>query len=1256
VREDQEIAPILEQSLTRIPDASRAFFKPLWWILLSLFGLLPLYCAYQWWRHRQQATSEAPDDPIEQLKQVFDAPDKPPYFIPFKKKTHVIHAGKKLYDFANTLRRRQEGLRKELHVEKSLQATIENGGFPHIHMERSTQPTEYLFLIDDQHRDSIQSRLFEYLVDFLKKRDVYAERFFYRDEPYSIWQKKEGETFNLPQLQRLYPQYRFILMGDAHRLLSQMGEDALALKPSYTSSLERWESRCLLSPLPPVSWTYKEAGLHRWLPVYPVDMEGVEDAFEDLQVTQEELHLPATFARWQKQQTETRTDVDVNYRIWRKLEVLKAYLKPHPALWRWLCALSVHPVISWPLTLAIGNALDEKGDLVTFDHLLILSRIPWLQQGHFPPRLRLELLEALDRETEILARETLRAELKDAEEEASGGFANFEVQAGLAVQNFLIAPEVKEHQEQIHELTKGAKPTIGKHRYKELDQQIRKYLKGKGQKEEGLQVFLRQQAAQHATEDRDAKPQANPWIKWVIGSLAIWVFLMLGSIVLNGSLILNRIAIGQSFLTPKQASTFLGINQIPPNRFAELNNKAVELSDALQQNRVKEYRTGIVQDSILQLLNEAIGLNLSVPKGILFFAENNLQKHLFNRAIFDYEGSFERLEDRRLEQAKRAFHQIKDTVKNQDSLLYLNALHASGLCQFYQKDTVGARVVLEELILTTFFSQLVPPMDSTNLGTLLDVDLRSAKDPSIPPFWTGLIIDSLTRQGLEGVLISGPGVLNPVTDQDGRYQVKVPVDVNQAQIELVFQMMGYETAIRSMRLDRADNTLETVALVKIESIDSLESPVASFEVTGREFCAPATINFSNTSSSFADSYLWGFGDGTQSTEQSPTHVYQEAGTYDVTLIVGLQNTLFDTFELRNAIEVIESSKADFTFQDSGGGIYKFINESVNASNAAWDFGTGDTSNEYNTTYQFPSNGEWLVTLVSTDAQGCRDLITRKVVVESNSYSFSAPTVFSPSGGSGEERFFRPLGTGIETYSIEIFSPAGELVWESTALQNGQPAEAWDGTLYGRPLPQGAYSWKVEIKYQNGEIDTQTGLVTLLGGSTSLPTPQMILVKGGSFQMGGDGEYYGKPVHPVTVSDFYMGKYEVTNEEYVAFLNEEGNQEEGGVTWVKLDGKYGKVECGIAKEGDRFVVKPGQEKLPMIYVSWYGARAYAKWLSRKTGKSFRLPTEAEWEYAARGGSQSKGFISAGSNEWDEVARYYANYGSKTHQVGQKKPKD
>ncbi|MBV6439095.1 MAG: TIR domain-containing protein [Haliscomenobacteraceae bacterium CHB4] len=183
------------------------------------------------------------------------------------------------------------------------------------------------------------------------------------------------------------------------------------------------------------------------------------------------------------------------------------------------------------------------------------------------------------------------------------------------------------------------------------------------------------------------------------------------------------------------------------------------------------------------------------------------------------------------------------------------------------------------------------------------------------------------------------------------------------------------------------------------------------------------------------------------------------------------------------------------------------------------------------------------------------------------------------------------------------------------------------------------------------------------GKTShrIYSPELTLIKGGEFQMGdehGDLWKDSLPLHQVTVSDFAIGTYPVTNEQFVAFLNEEGNQKEGDVEWINLSGSWGLLEkCRISRaESGRFEVETNYKNHPVTYVSWYGAKAFCRWLSRKTGKMYRLPIEAEWEFAARGGSYGKGLKFAGSNDLSEVGWYRKNSAEHTYLIGQKKPNE
>jgi len=164
-------------------------------------------------------------------------------------------------------------------------------------------------------------------------------------------------------------------------------------------------------------------------------------------------------------------------------------------------------------------------------------------------------------------------------------------------------------------------------------------------------------------------------------------------------------------------------------------------------------------------------------------------------------------------------------------------------------------------------------------------------------------------------------------------------------------------------------------------------------------------------------------------------------------------------------------------------------------------------------------------------------------------------------------------------------------------------------------------------------------------------PEMVLVEAGSFQMGStDGHPAEQPVHTVHITrPFYMGRYAVTFEEYDRFCDD---------------------TIGIRRPKDKW----GRGTRPVSGVDWHDAVTYCNWLSEKEGltpcysgkgkliqcdfsaNGYRLPTEAEWEYAARGGPRSQGYKYAGSNNVDDVGWYDGNSGGQTHPVGQKQPNE
>ncbi len=137
----------------------------------------------------------------------------------------------------------------------------------------------------------------------------------------------------------------------------------------------------------------------------------------------------------------------------------------------------------------------------------------------------------------------------------------------------------------------------------------------------------------------------------------------------------------------------------------------------------------------------------------------------------------------------------------------------------------------------------------------------------------------------------------------------------------------------------------------------------------------------------------------------------------------------------------------------------------------------------------------------------------------------------------------------------------------------------------------------------------------------------------------------QPMHSVALAGFSMSKYEITNKQYAAYMNAiyaNADGTVGEVTYLDMDADA----IQISYIDGQFIAVEGKENYPVIEVSWYGANAYAVYYGGS------LPTEAEWEFAARGGNETTGYSYSGSNMIDNVAWYNANSDAITHMVGGK----
>jgi formylglycine-generating enzyme required for sulfatase activity len=214
------------------------------------------------------------------------------------------------------------------------------------------------------------------------------------------------------------------------------------------------------------------------------------------------------------------------------------------------------------------------------------------------------------------------------------------------------------------------------------------------------------------------------------------------------------------------------------------------------------------------------------------------------------------------------------------------------------------------------------------------------------------------------------------------------------------------------------------------------------------------------------------------------------------------------------------------------------------------------------------------------------------------------------------------------YTLETTLPCevSLLLSQDNGSTWGSPLKNVSGDV-GKNISAGEkqITWKV-LEEREQLIGDNVKFKVIANGKKSIE-PEMVFIEGGTFKMGSEAGYSDeKPVHMVNLSSFRMAKFEVTQ-----------------VQWKAVMGSNPSSFSGC-------------DNCPVESVSWNDVQQYLQKLNAQTGKSYRLPTEAEWEYAAKGGKASQGYTYSGSNNVEIVAWYYNNSSNSTHEVGTKQPNE
>lgn len=279
----------------------------------------------------------------------------------------------------------------------------------------------------------------------------------------------------------------------------------------------------------------------------------------------------------------------------------------------------------------------------------------------------------------------------------------------------------------------------------------------------------------------------------------------------------------------------------------------------------------------------------------------------------------------------------------------------------------------------------------------------------------------------------------------------------------------------------------------VDSVEITFNPQPSIAVSSdtSELCVPGPIQFldSSVTGNISDpiiSWNWNFGDGTFSTQQNPVHIFNQEGTYFVTLTVGTSGgctavnstspLTIDAHRYPTAAFKVNSPELTLPVDKLAPN-----NQSVGANSYVWSFGDGGNSTEFNPEYYYSSVGVFQIQLIATSLYACSDTAYGEVSTTSD---FIFPNVFTPSedgptGGGYDKRGFSnnvffPYTDGVIKFKIEIFNRWGELVFESNDINIG-----WDGYYNGQLCQQDVYIWKAFLKLNNGKEYNKSGDVTLL---------------------------------------------------------------------------------------------------------------------------------------------------------------------------------
>jgi len=1001
----------------------------------------------------------------------------------------------------------------------------------------------------------------------------------------------------------------------------------------------------VLTTEPVTDWSYQEVLLHEHLLLFPATTDGILRGVADL--NQVEEYQAGSYKRWKSERLRRDSEPSYRYRTWDDVADHQEYLADDPDLFRWLTALAVAPHPDWSLTIAIGRALGLE---VTHDRLLRLSRIPWLAANAPDQDLRLEFLALLDPNDEQLARAAVVEQLELVSTEVAGTFAESEWTSTQAVQAFAIAPKDAAAQGKIKELQRVG--LLAPDQLEELNlvasREFEQTKAGYQASEDGETVYLERLL----NPPDKLEPRFTRKDKELLGIIFACLLMILPLYLYDKAH--NELASGD---TPSWWQKVVNPTD-DEQRAIEANNVSVLMSENIASSKnYSDYNTrrDNWEDRMFSKLDSALTLkdNYYLADSNKISAQLNREAYRLNWLVKDSLRLLP-LDQANLEIELSTFHQTVANTYGDSSSFALQALHGLGLYYWwnYQQGSVDVdndTIARQRLAVARKIEKRIDSLDAgffINLNQSMPIHLRYllAKEPQpfvdfIDRVYSGRVVDQKGNP-ISGVDVVVAGTQRGVlTARSGNFRINPQV----AEGRLLFSYQNgplKEVSLLNDERRPLENTeLGDIVVTRLAAPNPpVEPPAQTTEqqtVGEPEEPAPTSGTLEeDENEALLGRFIDNFSDSRYASVLSYEGTLAENSRFVNQLIDKLTirrfvNRLIEGKDLADATPGAEYGPIGFNREDSTG-TFLFVEPMLSP---------GPIGDKVDILHR---GSRALVINNHFFQEGMSAEVSGDYVTASDGASRFAKVL--EANGFTVDLLTRPTSESVLTSMNRLvdadYSPSDQVLLYLAGYHDGErmpfdPANGEPSTTF------------LSDEFMENWIEQASQKIPhllLIGNITDEPTftptsgenvlPDMVRVAGGSFEMGdtfGDSEGFDfltneKPVNTVTVSPFEMGRYEVTFAEYDRFTEATGKAS-------------AKAEFGRGQQ-------------PVVYVSWFDAISYCNWLSERAGyrhayalanrkkqsqwkaenygleltakdkvvidrtaNGYRLPTEAEWEFAA-----------------------------------------